>query len=247
MQTPFRAANCMSNQPGKQPKDMTMTDDDMSEERGARKHLLYVADPMCSWCYGFAPVIAAIADHFGDRLPVELMMGGLRAGNTKPFTAEDKRTIGGHWRKVESATGQPFDFARMEAREGWVYDTEPACRAVVTMRLLNPGMALAYKARVQHAFYAEGRDTAADAVLADIAAEMGVDREMFFAELISPEARRETQRDFLAAQKAGIRGFPALLAGDGAGRYILVSNGYRPLDGLPEALEKWLEAAPPAN
>ncbi len=221
-----------------------MTDEDMSPQDSPRKHLLYVADPMCSWCYGFAPVIAGLADHFGDRLPVQLMMGGLRAGNTKPFTDDDKRTIGGHWRKVESATGQPFDFARMEARKGWVYDTEPACRAVVTMRLLHPAVALAYKARVQHAFYAEGRDTAADHVLADIAADMGLDREMFFAELITEEARRETQRDFLAAQKAGIRGFPALLAGDGEGRYILVTNGYRPLDGLPEALEKWLEAEP---
>jgi putative protein-disulfide isomerase len=210
---------------------------------GPQKHLLYVADPMCSWCYGFAPVVEAIADHFGERLPIQLMMGGLRAGNTKPFTLEDKQTIGGHWRKVEGATGQKFDFAGMEARQGWVYDTEPACRAVVTMRLLNPGMALAYKARIQRAFYAEARDTAAEAVLADIAAEAGVDREMFFAELVSQEARRETQRDFLAAQKAGIRGFPTLLAGDGEGRYIIVTNGYRPLDGLPEALEKWLDAA----
>jgi putative protein-disulfide isomerase len=191
-------------------------------------------------------VIEAIADHFGERLPVQLMMGGLRAGNTKPFTADDKKTIGGHWRKVESATGQRFDFAGMEAREGWIYDTEPACRAVVTMRLLNPVMALAYKALIQRAFYAEARDTTSDAVLADIAAEAGIDRDMFFAELLSQEARRETQRDFLAAQKAGIRGFPTLLAGDGEGRYMIVTNGYRPLEGLPEALERWLEA-PPAS
>lgn len=218
--------------------------DEQIQAEGPEKHLLYVADPMCSWCYGFAPVIEAIADQFGERLPIELMMGGLRAGNTKPFTAEDKGTIGGHWRKVQSATGQKFDFAGMEARQGWIYDTEPACRAVVTMRLLNRDMALAFKARIQRAFYAEARDTTSDAVLADIAAEAGVDREMFFAELVSQEARRETQRDFLAAQKAGIRGFPTLLAGDGEGRYIIVTNGYRPLDGLPEALEKWLDAAP---
>lgn len=208
---------------------------------GPRKHLLYVADPMCSWCYGFAPVIEALADHFDGRLPIELMMGGLRAGNTKPMTDTDKSTIAGHWRKVETATGQPFDFERFAARQGWIYDTEPACRAVVTMRLVNPTIALAYKSRVQRAFYAEGRDTTQDAVLADIAAEAGIDREMFFAELVSPEARREATRDFMAAQKAGIHGFPTLLAGDGSGKFIAVTNGYRPLDGLPQALERWLE------
>ena len=212
------------------------------ETPAPRKHLLYVADPMCSWCYGFAPVIEGVADHFGERLPVQLMMGGLRAGNTRPMSPEDAATIAGHWRKVELATGQRFDFERLAARQGWVYDTEPACRAVVTMRLLNPRVALAYKTRVQHAFYAEGRDTTQDAVLADVAAEAGVEREMFFAELVSVEARRETQRDFMAAGRAGIRGFPTLLAGDGTGHYLVVANGYRPLDGLPQALERWLES-----
>ncbi len=208
-----------------------------------QKHLLYVADPMCSWCYGFAPVIERLADHFGDRLPVQLMMGGLRAGNTAIASDADKETTLGHWRKVEQATGQRFDFAAYRARQGWTYDTEPACRAVVTMRLLNPLVALAYKSAVQRAFYAEGRDTTRDAVLADIAGEMGVEREMFFAELISEEARKETQRDFVAARAAGVHGFPTLLAGDGAGRYLLVTNGYRSLDGLPQALDKWLEAS----
>lgn len=215
---------------------------DEIEGAGVEKHLLYVADPMCSWCYGFAPVIGEIAEHFGDRLPVQLMMGGLRAGETKVWSEADKETTTGYWKRVEEASGQPFDHAAFKARQGWVYDTEPACRAVVTMRLLNPALALAFKSRVQTAFYAEGRDTTKDEVLADVAAECGLDREMFFAELVSEEARKETRRDFAAAQRAGIRGFPTLLAGDGTGHYLMVTNGYRPLQGLPEALEKWLES-----
>ena len=205
------------------------------------KHLLYVADPMCSWCYGFAPVIEGLADHFGETLPIGLLMGGLRAGNTKPMTDVDKRTIAGHWRNVAERTGQPFDFGLFQ-RQGWIYDTEPACRAVVTMRLLNPRLALGYKTSVQHAFYAENRDTTDPEVLADIAADAGVDRAIFHAELTSPEARSATARDFRTAQEAGIRGFPTLLAGDGTGKYMLITNGYRPLDGLPDALETWLAA-----
>ena len=30
----------------------------------------YFADPLCSWCYGFSPVIGALAKQFAGRLPV---------------------------------------------------------------------------------------------------------------------------------------------------------------------------------
>ncbi|MGH6816491.1 MAG: hypothetical protein ACREC6_12385, partial [Hyphomicrobiaceae bacterium] len=59
--------------------------------------LLYFADPMCSWCYGFSPVIAALAERFAGRLPIRAVMGGLRAGNTRPMRPQDKEAIRGAW------------------------------------------------------------------------------------------------------------------------------------------------------
>lgn len=49
-------------------------------------HLLYIADPMCSWCWGFSPIIEKVRDHFGEALPMELLMGGLRPGTEEPMT-----------------------------------------------------------------------------------------------------------------------------------------------------------------
>lgn len=200
--------------------------------------LVYFADPMCSWCYGFSPVIAAIEQQFRGRLPLRLVMGGLRAGQTRPMREEDKDYIRNAWSRVRAASGQPFDFAFFE-REGFVYDTEPACRAVVTMRMRDPSRALAFMARTQSAFYAENRDVTSSGALAELAAEEGQDRDAFAAALLSPDARNETFRDFLTAQEFGVQGFPALIAGSGE-RYALVTSGFRPLDGIPEALESWL-------
>jgi len=95
-------------------------------------HLIYFADPMCSWCWGFAPVIDAIRERFGRDLPIRLIMGGLRPGTTKPMTEAAKRTTREHWEHVHEASGQPFDFTFFE-REGFVYDTEPAAKAVVVV------------------------------------------------------------------------------------------------------------------
>lgn len=213
-------------------------------ERG--RHFLYFADPMCSWCYGFAPVVAGLVERFEDRLGLRLVMGGLRAGNTQPMRDKDKDYIRGAWSRVGEASGQPFDHAFFD-REGFVYDTEPACRAVVTMRRLAPEQALAFKARVSAAFYAGNRDVTRDEVLADLAAEAGLDRAAFLADLTSADARNETFRDFLIAKEAGVEGFPLLAAGNPTTGYALITHGFRPIDGLPEAIETWLAAGAPVT
>jgi putative protein-disulfide isomerase len=210
------------------------------------RQFVYFADPMCSWCYGFGPVIAALAERFGDRLGLQVVMGGLRAGNTEPMTQKDKDYVRGAWTKVGAATGQPFDPSFFD-RDTFVYDTEPACRAVVTARGLQPDMVLPMLARVSRAFYAEARDVTSPDEIAAVAEEAGFDRATFAAAFASPEVQNATFRDFLTAQELGIRGFPTLIAGSEDTGYALVTNGYRPLEDLADPIERWLEAGAPVT
>jgi putative protein-disulfide isomerase len=212
----------------------------------ANTRLVYFADPMCSWCYGFSPVVAALAEQVEGRLPLDLVMGGLRAGNTEAMRNPDKEMIRGAWTRVGAATGQPFDFSFFD-RDGFVYDTEPACRAVVTARRLMPRMALPFMARVQQAFYAENRDMTDADEIAQVADEAGFDRAAFAAAFTAAETRNETFRDFLTAEALGIRGFPTLIGGSEEKGYALLTNGYRPLEHLAEPLERWLAAGAPVT
>ncbi|EKM99901.1 MULTISPECIES: DsbA family protein [unclassified Acidocella] len=204
-------------------------------------HLVYFADPMCSWCWGFSPVIEAITRRFGDALPVRLVLGGLRPGNINAMTASDRAEIRAHWEHVGEASGQPFDFSFFE-REGFVYDTEPASRAVVVFRQQGMTSGLAALARIQRAFYAENRDVTAAEVLTDLAMELGMD-ELGFKTLFNDAAvAAETMQDFALAQQAGIRGFPTLISGTGdQSGYALVTNGFQRADRLIPALTAWLE------
>ena len=208
----------------------------------AGPHLIYFADPMCSWCWGFAPVIDTIRQRFGDALPIRLMMGGLRPGTTKPLDEAGRRTIREHWEHVREASGQPFGFRFFE-REGFVYDTEPASRAVVVMRRAGLTELLAFLHRLQAAFYAENRDVTDEQVLADIAAQSGFDREIFLQAFRGEEEKQETSHDFASAQRAGITGFPTLIAGVGDGApYTLVTQGFQAAESLITPLAHWLEA-----
>src|SRR5215210_1452394 len=148
---------------------------------------------MCSWCWGFTPTIESIRQRFGDALPLRLMMSGLRPGTTKPLDEAGRRTIREHLAHVREASGQPFDFRFFE-REGVVYDTEPASRAVVVMRRAGLTGLPAFLHRVQAAFYAENRDVTDEQVLADLAAQSGFDRETFLPAFRGEEAKQETWR-----------------------------------------------------
>ncbi|MBA3517971.1 MAG: DsbA family protein [Rhizobiales bacterium] len=207
----------------------------------AEPNLIYVADPMCSWCWGFSPVIGQITERFGKALPIRFIMGGLRPGTTKPLDEAGKRTIREHWEHVHEASGQPFNMDFFE-RDGFVYDTEPASKAVVVARRSAIEKGLACLRLVHAAFYAENRDVTNEEVLADVATEVGLDREQFMNAFRSDEATQETWADFGIGQRAGITGFPTLLAGAGdRAEYAIVTQGYQPADRIVPVLERWLQ------
>ena len=203
-------------------------------------HLIYFADPMCSWCYGFSPVIEEIRRTFGRALPVRVIMGGLRPGTETPMTDDARREIAGHWMHVHEATGLPFDETVLT--QDFVYDTDPAARAVVVVRREGEELAAAYLTRAQRAFYAEGLDVTTPDVLADLAVELGVDRERFLEQWASDEAKQETWRDYAISQRAGVTGFPTLVAGPNAeGVYGVVTRGFAPGEQVLSVLKDWME------
>ena len=185
--------------------------------------LIYLADPLCSWCYGFGPELAKLLARHPDA-KLELVMGGLRPFNTQPTTDEFRGMLREHWRHVATASGLPFSEAALD-RPGFVYDTEPACRAVVTARAIEPAKALGYMKAVQLAFYRDGRDMTRGDELADVAAETGFERDTFRMQFDSARIRDETRADFSRTQSLGVGGFPTLGIVNGKQVY-LVTNGY---------------------
>ena len=203
--------------------------------------LWYFADPMCSWCWGFSPVIETLRERYHPQMKIALVLGGLRPGETAPMTAAGREDILHHWRAVQARTGQPFRFEGA-LPDGFVYDTEPASRAVVTVGGLDPTLIFAMFKAIQTAFYAEGRDVSQPAVLAELAAGLGVDATAFMKAFDSEEARAKTLAHFRQARQAGVRGFPALILQQDAQLHP-VANGCQPLDTVLEAIERHLQAA----
>jgi putative protein-disulfide isomerase len=204
-------------------------------------HLVYFADPMCSWCWGFASVMAAVRGVWGDELPVRLVMGGLRPGTTEPMSEAAKVELRGHWRHVTEASGQPFGPSGLD-QPGFVYDTDPAARAVVLMRREAPERALDFLHAVQHAFYAGGVDVTDPAALGALAADFGRNPSAFAADLGTDPVREETWRDYGVSRGAGVSGFPTLIMGrQDDGTYLAIARGFQPASIVLPAIASQLQ------
>lgn len=202
------------------------------------QRLIYVMDPMCSWCWGFAPVAEALAmQAAAQEVTTHVVVGGLRAEQA-PLAVELRQKILAHWQAVFEATGQRF---KLEGAlpTGFIYNTHLACRAVVVARRLAPERLLGFVHCLQRAFYAQQQDLLSPRVLAAIAQEAGLDAQAFAELLSSDESEQQTQVDYTWAQGLGIAGFPTLLA-ERNGQLALLTNGYQPLEVLAPLLERWL-------
>ncbi len=61
-----------------------------------QKELIYFVDPMCSWCWGFSPVILSIRQTFADRLSLRVVLGGLFPGTSRNMNEQTKNEIREH-------------------------------------------------------------------------------------------------------------------------------------------------------
>ncbi|AIR91686.1 DsbA family protein [Pseudomonas cremoricolorata] len=203
--------------------------------------LLYVMDPMCSWCWGFAPVAQTlIAQAEAAGVPTHIVPGGLRRG-AGALDGATRAYILEHWQAVSDATGQMFRFDGAMP-DGFVYDTEPACRALVAARQIDPGRVWPLLAAMQQAFYQQGQDITRAPQLVELAEQVGLERSGFAETFNSDASRTATEADFAWVQGLGIAGFPTLLA-ERNGQLALLTNGYQPLEQLAPLLTRWLQQA----
>lgn len=197
--------------------------------------LVYVGDPMCSWCWGFAPVIDAVAST--RRLDIEIVVGGLRPGPAaQPLSERMEEFLRREWEMIHQRTGQPFDAGILtELGRSWSYDTEIPARAVVAMRDQLPGEAWRFFGRLQNAFYAQRVDVTDTSAYEGLLDGFDVEPSLFTDRLGSDKVGQETWGDFTRARRWGVIGFPTLLLRRGEHLHLLTA-GYRPTDDVEAAL-----------
>ncbi len=200
---------------------------------------IYVGDPMCSWCWGFAPTVEAIQERY--EFALDIVVGGLRPGPAAEPLDSLRPFLTKHWIEIEERTGQPFDLAGLN-RQDWMYDTEMPARAVVAVRDKVPDLTLAVFVRIQRAFYAEAIDVTDAAVYGALFADVGAEKALDLFR--SEDSKRLAWQDFSLSRSWGIGGFPSLLV-EHDEQLQIVTRGYMAPEALLPALDTWVHANVP--
>jgi putative protein-disulfide isomerase len=176
--------------------------------------LHYVFDPLCGWCYAAAPLLRAAHDLPG--LAMALHGGGMLTGsNRRHVTPQWRAHVLPHDQRIAALSGQPFGAAYFDGLlqdPDAVLDSAPPTTAVLAAEALG-GRGLDLLERLQQAHYVEGRRIADTAVLAVLAAEIGLDPQAFAAQTAAlagapTQEHIADSRQWLA--RLGGQGFPTL-------------------------------------
>ena len=180
--------------------------------------LIYIHDPMCSWCWGYAPTWLKLKEQLEHKIIVEYKVGGLAADSQQPMPKAMKEMLEDTWHKIQKQLGTQFnyDFWRnCEPRRS----TYPACRAALIARKTNKEAQMIEA--IQHAYYLNAQNPSDEATLVALAKSIGLDEEGFANELISSSLNNELSDELAFVNALPINGFPSLV--------LIQNNSYYPI------------------
>jgi putative protein-disulfide isomerase len=163
---------------------------------------------MCSTCYGYTKELTELVAQLPKNIDFEIMVGGLRPHGTETIK-EMKPFLTDQWKQIESVSDAEFNYNILDTCN-LKYDTEPACRAVVTMKNLKPNLVFNYLKKIQKGFYLHNYSPNEPTTFALQAKELGVNLNDFLEAFNSIEMIKATKNDFVLTKKYGVKSFPTL-------------------------------------
>jgi putative protein-disulfide isomerase len=199
--------------------------------------VIYVGDPMCSWCWGISPALFQLQRATNaNGIPYRIVVGGLRPDNSEQWTDDFKSFLAHHWDEVNKRSGQPFGNT-LFSREQFQYNTEPACRAVVTARHLMPELESRFFELTQHQFYVKNEDPGTVEFYGPICEELAIDFDAFTKSFSSEAMKSATLADFHRSRSWGVTGFPTVIFRK-KDQLFAIARGYATFDQMWNAVEQ---------
>ena len=173
--------------------------------------LIYVHDPMCSWCYGFSEVYRQVVEKLPPEVNLERLLGGLAVDSNVAMPEPMQMMLQQTWQRIEQVIpGVQFNFEFWRLCEP-KRSTYPACRAVISAREQGDQYDLAMTQQIQQAYYQQARNPSDNDTLIELAAEIGLNVDRFSSQLVAADTQQKLLTEIETARSIGIDSFPSLV------------------------------------
>jgi predicted DsbA family dithiol-disulfide isomerase len=187
-----------------------------NHKQDAILELIQYTDPYCTWCWGSEPVMRKIEEVYGDQVRIRYVMGGLVEDTDKFYDPLNRiggagmaRQVAQHWEEASHRHKMPVDASVFIDLEGEFKSSWPANIAYKAAELQDGKLAKVYLRRLREAAAAEHKFIHLPEVQADIAAEVGLDRERLLADIAGGSAEAEFRKDLDICREEEVSGFPS--------------------------------------
>ncbi|MEC4725344.1 DsbA family protein [Shewanella sp. D64] len=181
----------------------------MNLENNPKPTLYYVYDPMCSWCWGYAPTWHKLRTALEvSGITVEYKLGGLAPDSDELMHKEMQSFLEQTWHKINIQLGTTFNYdfwRKCQPRRS----TYPACRAVLIAR--EQGLEQQMLDGIQTAYYLEAKNPSDLDTLANIAAKIGLNTTEFVTQMHSELLNQKLLSEIATVRQLPIQGFPSLV------------------------------------
>lgn len=208
--------------------------------------VLYLYDALCGWCFAFSPVMQQLHAKWGDKLPFDVLSGGMVPPEFARPIRDKASFIAGAYKSVEEYTGIRFGQAYLDhifhpENSPWKEESLTPATALCLLRATQSSDPVSLAAAIQKLHMVYGKDLSDPESYRDMAEAAGCDWEDFRSKLASEEWQDEARYEFALVRQLGISGFPAVLLQTGETKFYFIAKGYTPLEELEPRLEAVLK------
>lgn len=174
------------------------------------KHLFYIHDPMCSWCYAFMQCWTALQKELPVDLPVSYLLGGLAFDSSEPMPKVTQNMVQQAWRQIEDTVpGVQFNFNFWKLNIPY-RSTYPSCRAVLAAKRQDDQYEQEMIRVIQLAYYRNAKNPSLVETLQECAEEVGLDVDRFIQDLNSPAIKNDLLHEVQSVRQMKVFSFPSL-------------------------------------
>jgi len=170
--------------------------------------LVYVYDPMCSWCWGYKKTWQKLQTRLAGLIDIEYRVGGLAPDTSEPMPLSMQQFLQQTWQRIAHQTGADFNF------DFWKHcqpkrTTYPACRAALVARRYDKEQAMLEA--IQHGYYLNAQNPSEINCLIGFAVSINIPKDEFIHLLQSKEIEQQLQNELHYVHRLPVQGFPSLV------------------------------------